>query len=133
MTKGSIHYHFKNRAGLLAAVAIWLFLKIEAEVALATPDPTAEAYVRALFQAQTLPMGRTLFMIGDELARDGELGEIDPYRYFCEKFETLQVSGSPQVVAAAVTQLGRQLAYGLAPASEIEDMIRALRRGGALS
>jgi AcrR family transcriptional regulator len=25
MTKGSIHYHFKNRVGLVMAVAIWVF------------------------------------------------------------------------------------------------------------
>lgn len=140
VTKGSIHYHFKNRVGLIKAVAVWVFQKMETDVALEPPtkkkrrkkDSPAVSYVRMLLNAQATPTGRVLFTVGDELARVGELDEIDPYLYLCKKLQSLGVEGSVSVIAAAITQLGRQLAYELTPKDEIEDMIAALAEGGKL-
>ncbi len=135
VTKGSIHYHFDNRVGLLAAVAIWVFQKIEARVAEVPRDPNesrAYSYIRALLKEQSDPVGRVLFTIGDELARTDGLEEVDPYKYLCAKLADLGVEGSVTVVAAAVMQLGRQLAFGQASAQEIDAMLEALCEGGGV-
>ncbi len=136
VTKGSIHYHFRNRAGLLAAVAIWAFLEIEKRVAEAPASShkatPAATYVHALLTEQAAPVGRVLFSIGDELERSGGLDEIDPYQYLRTKLGELGVAGSVDVVAAAVLHLGRRLAYGLSEATEIDDMLTALGEGGRL-
>jgi len=136
VTKGSIHYHFSNRAGLIAAVAIWLFRKIEERISSAPPKGCADCpavyYVRTLLGEQAKPAGRVLFTIGDELARAGRLDEIDPYRYLCTRLKQLGVHGSVNIVAGATVQLGRQLAYGMAKPSEIDQMIASLCEGGRL-
>lgn len=141
VTKGSIHYHFKNRVGLIRAVAVWVFQKMEEDIALAPAaskktknrDSPAISYVRMLLNAQATPTGRVLYTVGDELARAGKLQEVDPYVYLCRKLQSMEIEGSVSVIAAAITQLGRQLAYELAPKSDIEDMVAALSAGGRLS
>jgi AcrR family transcriptional regulator len=141
VTKGSIHYHFKNRVGLIRAVAVWVFQKMEEDIALAPAaskktknrDSPAISYVRMLLNAQATPTGRVLYTVGDELARAGKLQEVDPYVYLCRKLQSMEIEGSVSVIAAAITQLGRQLAYELAPKSDIEDMVTALSAGGRLS
>lgn len=138
VTKGSIHYHFTNRAGLLAAVAEWVFEDIEDRVAASasasgTNDATAVGYVRALLHEQATPVGRVLFTIGDELLRTGDMGgDTDPYRYLCARLRRLGITGEVTVVAAAVMQFGRHLAFGQAEAADIEPMLDALVAGGTL-
>jgi len=46
--------------------------------------------------------------------------------------QSLGVTGSVVVLAAAITQMGRQLAYDLTPASEIDAMVASLCVGGKL-
>lgn len=134
VTKGSIHYHFDNRAGLIRAVAVWVFAQLEQRIVqtMPTDSPGAEHYVRTLLRLQATPMGRVLFLLGDELARSGELQDIDPYRYLCTKLQQLGTTGSVEAVAAALTQFGRQLAYGLSSADEIDALVAALKQGGQL-
>jgi hypothetical protein len=66
------------------------------------------------------------------LARVGEFEDVDPYKYFCGRLPSLGVTGSVVVLAAAITQMGRQLAYDLTPASEIDAMVASLCVGGKL-
>jgi AcrR family transcriptional regulator len=128
VTKGTIHYHYTNRAGLLAALTLRLFGEIEdrATISNAQHGVDAESYIRAILVEQAAPVGRVLFTVGDELLRIGSLESVDPYRYLCSKLEELGVAGQPIVLAGAVLQFGRQLAFGLADPSEIETMIAAL-------
>ena len=118
VTKGSIHYHFDNRRGLLAEVAVWLFARFERKVsATATADGReigANEYVRALLSEQAKPVGRVLFSIGDELLRTASLGEIDPYPYLRRRLRGLGACGPTLVTAGAILHFGRQLAFGLA-------------------
>lgn len=133
ITKGSIHYHFDNRAGLLAAVAVWLFTateeRIAAHFAAISERQTAKSYIRQLLLEQASPAGRVLFTIGDALEQQRGLMEADPYAYLCDKLNQLGVTGSVQVLAAAVMQMGRQLAYGEASGDDIDDMMAALAEG----
>lgn len=141
VTKGSVHYHFKNRVGLIKEVAIWVFQNIEQADESEPPSKTkskksigpAVNYVQTLLRGAATPTGRVLYNVGDELARVGELKDVDPYRYLCVRLQSLGVTGSVGVLAAAITQMGRQLAYGLAPASEIDDMVASLSIGGKLA
>ena len=135
VTKATIHYHFRNRSGLMRAVAIWLFRRIELKVDRAKGrrnESPAARYVRALLSEQATPAGRVLFTLGDELARSGDLGDIDPYQYLVTRLGGFGVSKSPSVTAAAITQYGRQLAYGLMPVSEINAVVKALVQDGRL-
>ncbi len=122
ITKSTILYHFKSRTRLLAAVAAALFVEIEDRA----EAPTAADYVRAVLVVQATPVGRVLFTVGDELLRTGDLGEIDPYRHLCSRLTELGVAEPVMVTAGAVMQFGRQLAFGLADASEIDGMVDAL-------
>lgn len=128
VTKGTIHYHYTNRAGLLAALTVRLFTEIEdrATTSAAPDGVTATSYVRAILVEQAAPVGRVLFTVGDELLRIGSLESVDPYRYLCTKLEELGVAGQPIVLAGAVLQFGRQLAFGLADPDEIDAMVAAL-------
>ena len=136
VTKGAIHYHFGNRAGLLEAIAIWLFIGIEQRVgqidSTVSPEERASLYVRGLLKEQASPVGRVLFTLGDEMARTGALNEADPYQYLCTRLAGFGVDGSVEMLAAAVMQLGRQLAFGLAGAEEIDAMMVSLTDGGRL-
>jgi AcrR family transcriptional regulator len=127
VTKSTIHYHYTNRAGLLAALTVRLFSEIEARAtAGAQHDVDAESYIRAILVEQAAPVGRVLFTVGDELLRIGSLESVDPYRYLCTKLDELGVAGQPIVLAGAVLQFGRQLAFGLADPDEIDTMVAAL-------
>lgn len=136
VTKGSIHYHFGNRAGLLAAVAVWLFTATEERIATSFKEAgerqTAQTYVTRLLHEQASPAGRVLFTIGDALEQQGAMLEADPYIYLCNKLQKLGVNGSVHVFAAAVMQMGRRLAYGEARRADIDDMMRSLREGCSL-
>lgn len=135
VTKGTIHYHFRNRIGLMRAVALSVFSDIEQRVntaSKATDDDNAKVYVTALLSAQATPTGRVLFTLGDELARTNNLDDIDPYQYLRHKVSQLGFEGSAEVIAAAITQFGRQLAYGLIPAAEIERIVLQLMKGAHL-
>ena len=132
VTKGTIHYHFKNRIGLMRAVAVSVFQEIEARINLnqaSEADNKAARYLTAMLTEQATPAGRVLFTIGDELARTGDLQEIDPFVYLGSKLREFGLQERSDLVAAAVTQYARQLAYGLAPASAIEGMIKTLKLG----
>lgn len=137
VTKGAIHYHFGNRAGLLAAIAIWVFIGIERRVGrldqAGPKEASASLYIRGLLNEQASPVGRVLFTLGDEMARSGGLHAADPYKYLCTRLREFGVDGSVEVMAAAVMQLGRQLAFGLAEASEIDGMLESLNEGASLS
>ena len=122
VTKSTILYHFTSRTRLLAAVAAALFVEIEERA----DAPTTSDYIRALLTEQAKPVGRVLFTIGDELLRTGQLGEIDPYRYLCTKLIDLGATEPVITTAGAVMQFARQLAFGLADVSEIDDMLAAL-------
>jgi hypothetical protein len=82
-------------------------------------------YVRTQLKAQATPTGRVLFSLG-------ELDDVDSYKYLCVRLQSLGVEGSVCLYAAAVTQMGRQLAYELTPASEIDDMVTSLCIGARL-
>lgn len=123
VTKGSIQYHYANRAGLLGAVAMWTFTQIEHRVG---DEVTPRGYLRAILTEQAGPTGRVLFTIGDELARSGSLQPFDPYPYLCERLTELGFDGPVSVVAAATVQFGRHLAFGLVEASEIDSMVAEL-------
>ncbi|MFT7219298.1 MAG: AcrR family transcriptional regulator [Candidatus Azotimanducaceae bacterium] len=129
VTKGTIHYHFRNRSGLMRAVAVSVFQEIEARINLneePESDNKATRYLTAMLTEQATPAGRVLFTIGDELARTGDLQEIDPFVYLGSKLQEFGLQKRSDLIAAAVTQYARQLAYGLAPASAIEGMIMSL-------
>ena len=128
VTKGTILYHYESRAGLLAAVAVRLFRDIEQQAGASAPLE-ASSYVSALLTAQSEPVGRVLFTIGDELLRIGSLEAIDPYRHLRHRLETLGIDGSSAVTAGAVLQFGRQLAFGLADPDEIPDLLSELGLG----
>ncbi|MEO0574423.1 MAG: TetR/AcrR family transcriptional regulator [Pseudomonadota bacterium] len=136
VTKGSIHYHFGNRAGLMTAVALWLFTAIEERIASQIKASgrrrTASLYVTHLLAEQASPAGRVLFTIGDALEQQAGLGEVNPYHYLCDKLRHLGVTGSVEVMAAAVMQLGRQLAYGEANKDHIDTMVKSLRKRSSL-
>lgn len=123
VTKGSIQYHYANRAGLLGAVATWAFTQIELRVG---DETTTPAYLRAILTEQAGPTGRVLFTIADELARSGSLQPFDPYPYLCERLAELGFDGPISVAAAATVQFGRHLAFGLVEADEIDSMVEQL-------
>ncbi|MEM1229132.1 MAG: TetR/AcrR family transcriptional regulator [Pseudomonadota bacterium] len=132
VTKGAIHYHFGNRLGLLAAVAVWVFSELETRLEQAQATRDVAVYLTALLQAQASAQGRILYTIGDTLAQAGELQPIDPFDYLRERLQGLGVAPHAQVTAAAVYQFGRQLAYGLSEPCEIDAMVGALRDSGVL-
>ncbi len=133
VTKGAIHYHFGNRLGLLAAVAVWVFTELEAQLEQAQATRDVAVYIRALLEAQASARGRILYTIGDTLAQAGALQPIDPFDYLRERLRRLGVGPHALVTAAAVYQFGRQLAYGLSETHQIDAMVEALRGSGVLS
>ncbi|MEO1059842.1 MAG: TetR/AcrR family transcriptional regulator [Actinomycetota bacterium] len=130
VTKGSIQYHFANRAGLLGEVATWIFAELERRVAALGDDVTPREYLRVILAEQAGPTGRVLFTIGDELARSGTLQPFDPYPYLCERLDELGLGGPVSVTAAATVQFGRHLAFGLVDADGIEGMLDDLLGAG---
>ncbi|MEM7337619.1 MAG: TetR/AcrR family transcriptional regulator [Actinomycetota bacterium] len=126
VTKGTILYHYESRAGVLAAVAVRLFADLEARVT-AGEDVDATSYVTKLLAYQAGPVGRVLFTIGDELMRIGSLGAVDPYRHIRLRLDELSAPGSTAVIAGAVLQFARQLAFGLAEPDDIPAMVAELQ------
>ncbi|MEM8905814.1 MAG: TetR/AcrR family transcriptional regulator [Actinomycetota bacterium] len=125
VTKGTILYHYESRAGLLSAVAIRLFSDIEERATRGT-DVDATTYVTRLLEAQTEPVARVLFLIGDELLRLERLDGVDPFLFLRQRLDELGTAGSSAVQAGAILQFGRQLAFGRARPDEITGMVAAL-------
>lgn len=126
VTKGSIHYHFASRIGLLEAVASHAFTEIEKRIAARADVVDVRTWVRDVLEYQVSPRGRMLYAIADELARSGSLVGSDPFPYISLRLTEFDIAAPPTVVAAALIQYGRQLAYGSTPATEIDDVMADL-------
>ncbi len=122
VTKGSIHYHFGSRIGLLRAVAEYTIGQLEQRIT-RSAESGVEAWVRSVLVAQATPKGRMLFTIHDELAASGELADVDPFPYFTLRLAEFEIPSPPPVVAAALIQYGRQLAFGNTSAENIDDVM----------
>jgi AcrR family transcriptional regulator len=133
VAKSTVLYHFGSRLGLLRAAAIELVLRVERRIADRARGATASDWVRAVLEGQLTASGRVLHRIGDELAQHRALDEGDPMAYLIGRLDDLGVEGEAEVVAAAILQFGRQLAYGQAAAADIDAMVASLRTGGRLS
>lgn len=127
VTKGSIHYHFGSRTGLLQAVAEYTIGQLEQRIA-RSADSGVEAWVRAVLTEQATPKGRMLFTINDELAGSGELADVDPFPYFTLRLAEFEIPSPPPVVAAALIQYGRQLAFGNTSADDIDNVMADLKK-----
>jgi len=119
VTKGSIHYHFGSRTGLLEAVATHTFTEIEKRIAARADVVDVATWVREVLEDQVSPRGRMLFTIADELARCGSLIGVDPFPYVSLRLTEFEIAAPPPVVAAAIIQYGRQLAFGSTPPEAI--------------
>ncbi len=126
VTKGSIHYHFTSRTGLLEAVASHTFTEIEKRIAARADAVEVETWVREVLEDQVSPRGRMLYAIADELARVGSLVGSDPFPYISLRLSEFDIAAPPTVVAAALIQYGRQLAYGSTPKDAIDGIMADL-------
>lgn len=126
VTKGSIHYHFGSRTGLLQAVAAHAFTEIERRIAARAEVVDVRTWVREVLEDQTTPRGRMLYAIGDELTRAGLLVGSDPFPYISLRLSEFDIASPPTVVAAALIQYGRQLAFGSTPADAIDGIMADL-------
>lgn len=128
VTKGSIHYHFGSRTGLLEAVASHAFAEIEKRIAARAEAVDVATWVREVLEDQISPRGRMLYMIADELARAGSLVGSDPFPYISLRLTEFDIAAPPPVVAAALIQFGRQLAFGSTPPDAIDGIMIDLGR-----
>lgn len=126
VTKGSIHYHFGSRVGLLRAVAEFTIAALEVRIAKTAEQADVREWVRAVLTAQATPKGRMLFAINDELAGSGELDDVDPFPYITLRLAEFDIPAPPPVIAAAIIQYGRQLAFGNTSAADIDDVMANL-------
>lgn len=126
VTKGSIFYHFGSRAGLLRAVALVTLARLERRLAQDLGEIDLRTWVRMVLAEQMTPRGRMLFAINDELALIGELGDIDPFPYLTLRLREFDVSAPPTVIAAAMLQYARQLAFGNAAGGDLDDVMADL-------
>jgi len=126
VTKGSIHYHFGSRSGLLRAVAEFTMVGLERKIANMAKRSDVRAWVRAVLTEQATPTGRMLFAINDELTAAGELDSVDPFAYFTSRLAEFEIPSPPPVIAAAVIQYGRQLAFGNTSAADIDHVMADL-------
>lgn len=126
VTKGSIHYHFGSRAGLLRSVAEFTMAKLEQRIAQMADEGDVRTWVRAVLVEQATPTGRMLFAINDELARSGELEDVDPLPYIALRLAEFEIPAPPPVIAAAIVQYGWQLAFGNTSRSDIEAVMADL-------
>lgn len=127
VTKGSIHYHFTSRTGLLEAVATHAFTDIEKRIAGRADTVGVATWVREVLEDQVSPRGRMLYAIADELARAGSLIGSDPFPYISLRLTEFEIAAPPTVVAAALIQYGRQLAYGSTPIEAIDGIMADLK------
>lgn len=128
VTKGSIHYHFGSRSGLLRSVAEFTIAKLEHRIAKTAQEGDVRTWVRAVLVEQATPTGRMLFAINDELAGSGELEDVDPFPYITLRLAEFEIPSPPPVIAAAIIQYGRQLAFGNTSASDIDDVMADLNK-----
>ncbi len=112
VTKGSIHYHFGSRHGLLRAVAEFVVGRLESRLAASDAAADVRSWVRAVLAEQATSTGAMLYAIHDELARTGQLTGADPFPYFTLRLTEFAIPSPPAVIAAAMIQYGRQLAFG---------------------
>ena len=126
VTKGTILYHFGSRAGLLRAVAERALGRFEARLAREVESVDARTWVRRVLAEQATPTGRMLFAINDELAPTGELVDVDPFPYLAMRLRELEVVAPPTVIAAAMLQYGRQLAFGHPAGGTLDDAMADL-------
>ncbi len=126
VTKGSVHYHFGSRTGLLRAVAEFVVARLESRIAAASDGVDVRTWIRAVLAEQATPVGAMLFAINDELARTGELTDADPFPYFSLRLAEFDIPSPPPVIAAAMIQYGRQLAFGNTTAASIDDVMADL-------
>lgn len=127
VTKGSIHYHFGSRTGLLEAVATHSFAEIEKRIAARADAVDVATWVREVLEDQISPRGRMLFTIADELARAGSLIGVDPFPYISLRLSEFDIAAPPTVIAAAIIQYGRQLAFGSTPPDALDAIMADLR------
>ena len=131
VAKSTVLYHFGSRAAVLRSVAVRLFTAQEAQ--LGPLDAGAAAWVAALLRLQLGADARLLNQVGDELALAGELGGADPVAYLTSRLGGVGVDGDARVVASAIVQFSRQLAYGMIDGDEIDPIVAALVRGVRLA
>lgn len=124
VTKSTIHYHFGSRDGLWRSVAEYVFGRIEARFARLPDDVDVSTWVRMVLAEQATPRGRLLFAINDELARTGDLIDADPFPYLALRLGEFGIDAPPAVIAAAMIQYGRQLAFGAI--TDIDDVMADL-------
>lgn len=126
VTKGSIHYHFGSRTGLLEAVATHAFTEIEKRIAARAGTVDVATWVREVLEVQISPTGRMLYTIADELARAGSLVGSDPFPYISLRLSEFDIAAPPTVIAAALIQYGRHLAFGSSPPEAIDGIMADL-------
>ena len=125
VTKGSIHYHFESRSGLLRALAEDIIERMEAQLIQADLHHDPHAWLRALLAMQLLPEGRLLMIINDELSRTSQLEAVDPVPYLQRRLVKFG-SVNPRVAAAAIMQFSRELALKESTTEDIQEMMRDL-------
>ena len=126
VTKGTIFYHFESRAGLLRAVAERALARLEARLAREVDDIDVMTWVRRVLSEQASPMGRLLFAINDELAPTKELIDADPYLYLTARLDAFGVRAPATLIAAAMLQYARQLAFDAPSAGTIDSVMADL-------
>lgn len=126
VAKSTVLYHFGSRSAVLRSVAVRLFAAQEVHLG-AFGDPAD--WVDRLLRLQISSEARLLHRVGDELAAAGELGAADPVEYLARRLDDVGVGGDARVLAAAIVQLSRQVAYGQMSESEIPGLVMALTAG----
>ncbi len=133
VAKSTILYHFGSQRGLLRAVAVRIMEETEARIERNAQPGDPVAWAQAMLEEQTTPTARVLHLIGDTLASQHSLGQVDPLPYLVDRVASMSPHGDPRVIAAALLQFARSLAYGLTDPAEIGDLVSALQKGGELA
>ena len=100
--------------------------RLERRLAQDLDEIDVRTWVRTVLAAQMTPRGRMLFAINDELALIGELDDIDPFPYLTLRLREFDVSAPPTVIAAAMLQYARQLAFGNTAGGDLDDFVADL-------
>lgn len=126
VAKSTALYHFDSRTGILQAVAINLFRDLVQRVE-DSADQDLVTWATHILGEQTDPSAVVLHRIGDELLQHGELGETDPIVPLADRLRAGGMGDSAGLLATAMFQYAREIAYGHRNPADIGNLLNQLR------
>jgi AcrR family transcriptional regulator len=128
VAKATIIYHFGSRIGLLLAVADRLLSEFLERLGPFSGFSNPEDAIRAYLEQALAPTARLFSQVGDALTYAGQIGIGLAQELLVESLRQSGVTGCPNVVAAAMQTMVRQIAFGYVDADGIDTFIAEISR-----